>query len=327
MFLKNLFLLSNHLQLLASNPLTRKGIVTLLMRVSVSEVVLDVINMNALFVLSLTPWLGASKNPVPIAYRGIFFPRACTPVRLENMLHWLSIYPDKGRASLLTEGFRDGFPIPFFSGIGCQPVKNLRSVDRFSDIVRERILKEIREGQVAGQGALQAKADIKSMFRLLPISPLSFNSFGFCFDDLYFIDMCLPMGCSLPCAYFESFASFLQWVVSYESGFDSIVHYLDDFLFVGPAGSPLYSYLLQLFSSISAFFGIPLAVEKTILPLISLEFLGITIDTLAMEFRLPADKIVRLKSSILVMLRRCKVLLRVLQSLLGINFFTSITGG
>lgn len=64
-----------------------------------------------------------------------------------------------------------------------------------------------------GKGALLAKAHIKSAFILLPISPLSFNSFGFCFDDLYFFDMCLLMGCSLSCTYFESFAFVLQLVV------------------------------------------------------------------------------------------------------------------
>lgn len=306
------------------------------------------------------------------------------------MLPWLLIYPDRERASLLIDGFKEGFSLPAFSGEGCHPVRNLKSVDRFREVVREKIIKEIREGRVAGpfidppfkdfrisplgivpkkepmafrlihhlsfprggslnddidpslssvsystfedavriikgfgKGALMAKADIKSAFRLLPISPLSFNSLGFCFDDFYFFDMCLPMGCSLSCSYFESFASFIQWVVSFESGLDSVLHYLDDFLFIGPAGSPLCSCLLKLFMAITEYFGIPLAREKTIFPSVSLEFLGISIDTVALEFRLPDAKISRLKSCISILLRRRKVLLRELQSLLGLLAFAS----
>lgn len=55
-------------------------------------------------------------------------------------------------------------------------------------------------------GALLAKADIKSAFRLLPIAPEAFNSLGFFFEGFYFFDKCLPMGCALSCSYFEEFS-------------------------------------------------------------------------------------------------------------------------
>ncbi|OCT97070.1 hypothetical protein XELAEV_18009293mg [Xenopus laevis] len=60
---------------------------------------------------------------------------------------------------------------------------------------------------------------------------------GFHFEGQFFYDTCLPMGCSLSCNYFELFSSFLEWVVKFESGNNFIVHYLDDFLFVGPKGT------------------------------------------------------------------------------------------
>lgn len=69
-----------------------------------------------------------------------------------------------------------------------------------------------------GKGTLMAKADIKLAFRLLPINPACFNSLGFFFNNQFYFDKCLPMGCSLSCFYFESFSSFLEWVVSVESG-------------------------------------------------------------------------------------------------------------
>lgn len=117
-----------------------------------------------------------------------------------------------------------------------------------------------------GPGALLAKADIKSAFRLLPISLLAFNALGFYFDECYFFDKSLPMGCSVSCAYFETFSTFLHWVLCGESGMDSVVHYLDDFLFIGPHGSAACGQLLQTFRGISSTFGVPLVEEKTLLP-------------------------------------------------------------
>lgn len=72
---------------------------------------------------------------------------------------------------------------------------------------------EIFRIQEFGPGALLAKADIKLAFRLLPISPLAFNSLGFYFEEDIFFDKCLPMGCSVSCSYFKAFSSFLHWAV------------------------------------------------------------------------------------------------------------------
>lgn len=68
------------------------------------------------------------------------------------------------------------------------------------------------------QEALLVKADVKSAFRLLPISPAAFSSLGFYFDGFYFFDKCLPMGFSLSCTYFETFFTFIHWVMCFESG-------------------------------------------------------------------------------------------------------------
>ena len=41
------------------------------------------------------------------------------------------------------------------------------------------------------------KVDIKNAFRLLPIHPGDFELSGFKFRNEYYIDKCLPMGCSI----------------------------------------------------------------------------------------------------------------------------------
>ncbi|MEE6511523.1 hypothetical protein FKM82_018091 [Ascaphus truei] len=58
-------------------------------------------------------------------------------------------------------------------------------------------------------------------------------------EGLYFVDLCLPMGCALSCFYFETFSTFLEWVIRNRVQAAGIIHYLDDFLFVGPQGSDL----------------------------------------------------------------------------------------
>lgn len=106
---------------------------------------------------------------------------------------------------------------------------------------------------------LLAKADIKSAFRLLPIHPSCFNSLGFQFQGQFYFDRCLPMGCSLSCFYFEEFATFLDWVVSCKSRSPFLIHYLNDFLFMGPFDSLRCLELIQQFREVCRDFGIPLA--------------------------------------------------------------------
>ena len=92
-----------------------------------------------------------------------------------------------------------------------------------------------------GPNSLCSKMDIKSAFRLLRIHLFFtyFHLLGFQFQGRYFIDKCLSVGCSMSCAAFERFSTFLEWAVKERSGRASVVHYLNDFLFAGPDGSPV----------------------------------------------------------------------------------------
>ena len=74
---------------------------------------------------------------------------------------------------------------------------------------------------IQGVNAKLAKIDIKSAFRLLPIYSGDFDLLGFQFKGQYYIDKCLPMGCSISCSLFEKFASFLHWMVAHKTKNDS----------------------------------------------------------------------------------------------------------
>lgn len=92
--------------------------------------------------------------------------------------------------------------------------------------------------------------------------PSAFPFLGFCFQEGYYFDKCMPMGCSVSCAYFEMFSTFLQWVLVQSSGLSTVVHYLDEFLFVGAAQSGECQELLSAFVRLAREFGVPRAVDR-----------------------------------------------------------------
>ncbi|KAM9311580.1 LOW QUALITY PROTEIN: uncharacterized protein PAF06_009408 [Gastrophryne carolinensis] len=166
-----------------------------------------------------------------------------------------------------------------------------------------------------------AKTDIESAFRLLPVHPDSQYLLGCYFEGGFFIDRCLPMGCSVSCAYFEAFSTFLEWVVKEKSGLSAVTHYLDDFFCVGPADSRVCDLLLSCMLSTFDSFGVPVVTEKTEGTRTCMSFLGIEIDSQAGVCRLPLVKVRDLLQELPGALLVKKVTLRQLQSVLGkLNF-------
>ena len=87
--------------------------------------------------------------------------------------------------------------------------------------------------QELGQGCLLGKSDLKNAFRMLRVSVKDFDQLGFCFNGKYYFDNALPFGCSISCATFDRFATFLESAVLRRSPVGRLPHYLDDFLFGG----------------------------------------------------------------------------------------------
>ena len=55
----------------------------------------------------------------------------------------------------------------------------------------------------SGPGALIARMDIMSVFRLLTVHKLDFELLGFKIQDMIFVDKCLPFWCSVSFAKYE----------------------------------------------------------------------------------------------------------------------------
>ena len=95
-------------------------------------------------------------------------------------------------------------------------------------------------------------------------------------------------------------------------------HYLDDFLTLGPPATNICQANLESIKHICQLLGIPLAIEKVEGPSTQLTFLGITLDTINMEARLPADKIARIKQMTTLWLTKKNATERETLSLIGL---------
>lgn len=83
-----------------------------------------------------------------------------------------------------------------------------------------------------GRGSALAKTDIKSAFRIIPVHPSDYQLLGFHWKGKWYVDRCLPMGCSSSCRIFEEFSSSLEWIARHKLGIENIIHILDDFLII-----------------------------------------------------------------------------------------------
>lgn len=128
--------------------------------------------------------------------------------------------------------------------------------------------------QKLGKKCKLFKMDIKSAFRLLPVSPDDFDQLGFMFDEGFYVDKCVPFGCSISCNLFNRFADSLAHIIKFNAKTSNLMHYLDDFLGGGEANTSKCEQLMQIFKQTMEKLGIPLADDKTEGPATILIFLG-----------------------------------------------------
>lgn len=190
----------------------------------------------------------------------------------------------------------------------------------FSSVQYTKLDDAIKGIKMLSGSAYMAKSDLASAFRLIPLAPSEYHLFGIFWQGNYYFDRCLPFGCSSACNIFEKFSSALEWVMWNYLPHTLIYHVLDDFLFICQTKEQCRA-SLDTFLRICANIGIPISEEKTEGPDTTLTFLGIEIDTVSQKARLPQNKLDKCEELINSFLKRKKVTLRELQSLLGLLSF------
>lgn len=173
-----------------------------------------------------------------------------------------------------------------------------------------------RVAQSLGKGSLLAKLDIKSAYRLIPVHPMDRALLGIEWRGAHYVDGALPFGLRSAPKIFTALADALQWVMLRE-GVSMVHHYLDDFITIGPPSSNVCKANLDRILAVCRDLGVPLAMEKLEGPSQCLVFLGIEIDTVRCQLRLPAEKLIRLQALLDEWSSRKSCQRRQLESLVG----------
>lgn len=167
-----------------------------------------------------------------------------------------------------------------------------------------------------GRGAQLAKVDIRNAYRVVPIHPEDRWLLGMQWEGALFVDTALPFGLRSTPKIFTAVADAVEWMGKHE-GIGILYHYLDDFLTAGRPGTRECSQSVLALRALFDRLGIPIAEDKLEGPACSLSFLGIVIDSMAMELRLPNKKLSELKTLIGEWKSRRSCRKRDLQSLVG----------
>ena len=118
--------------------------------------------------------------------------------------------------------------------------------------------------------------------RIIPIHPGDRHLLGIYWDGQVYVDAALPFGLRSVPLIFTTLADGPQWVLQ-QRGTSFIAHYLDNFIALGPPGSSQCAENQRIIYETCTKLGVPLASHKCVGPSTCLIFLGIEVDTIAME--------------------------------------------
>ena len=82
-----------------------------------------------------------------------------------------------------------------------------------------------------------AKFDVESAYRNVTMHPDEHYLFGMRWREFFFVDLELPFGLRSAPFIFNSIADMVEWMLKVNYSIRYLLHYFDDFLSLGPAGS------------------------------------------------------------------------------------------
>ncbi len=190
-----------------------------------------------------------------------------------------------------------------------------------------RIDDAIKIIQKLGRGTLMAKFDLETAFRLVPVNRKSLHLQGIYWKSQYYVDLVLCMGLRSSPWIFNQFSSSIEWIGK-DHGIEDLIHLLDDFFTAGPPNLPVCDENLDLMLTLCALMHVPIKASKTVRSTTCITFLGIVLDSIRQEARLPEDKLIRYKKVLGEFQLKSKVRLRNLQALIGaLNFCCKVIRG
>ena len=158
-----------------------------------------------------------------------------------------------------------------------------------------------------GRGTLLAKVDIEAAYQLMPVHP----------DDRWLLEVpMLPFELRSSAKIFNTVADAVAWRLK-AIGVLYVYHYLDDFTVLGAPGTDECAKAVNELQATCSKLGIPLATHKSEGAATSITVLGIVIDTVEEELRLPTEKLVRLRTQLVEWGDKKTCTCRELEALIG----------
>jgi len=167
-----------------------------------------------------------------------------------------------------------------------------------------------------------SKVDIRVAFKqCCPIHPSLWCLHGFKWNDLYYFYTRLVFGSRSSPKIFDTLSQAICWIIEHHFDVQHILHLLDDFLTIDSPEGTDAERTMAIITLVFNKLHIDLSSEKTVGPATLLEYLGIILDTILMQARLPEDKLTRLKALVKLFLTRDTCRRSEMESLVGhLNF-------
>ena len=170
-----------------------------------------------------------------------------------------------------------------------------------------------------GKGCILVKRDFSDAFRHIPVAKSDWWLLGFQWDNVYWMERFLPFGLRTSPFLFDLFAKGINWMCLQNQ--HDVLHYLDDFLAVcrtNPEAEAFTRYFFDLCKDL----GIAVNEKKNKTGHV-IDFLGIELDTMLMEARLPPDKLQKAKDLVKQALQKSSIRREELDSLVGFLSFAA----
>ncbi|KAJ5413721.1 hypothetical protein N7509_000348 [Penicillium cosmopolitanum] len=176
----------------------------------------------------------------------------------------------------------------------------------------------------AGLGCVIIKRDIKDAFRIVPVAEDNQHLLAFQWNDSTYVECCLPFGLATAPYLFNLFAEALHWILQCLLPAFYINHYLDDFIAIARSPSVFdpMSAFDKVYNRVTDYLRIPRNTKKDQQGT-CVTVLGIQIDTLAMEARLPPEKLCRATLDAAAALNAASLSLKQTERLTGLLAFCS----
>ena len=172
-----------------------------------------------------------------------------------------------------------------------------------------------------GQGAILVKRDLKDAFRHIPVATSDQWLLGFECDGSYWTERYLPFGLRTSPFLFDLFARALNWIMIAVLCWSFVLHYLDDFFAILPPHADAVAYCSD-FDTVCSQLGLVVNHSKDIMGT-KADFLGIELDSILMQARLPPDKLARARNTVDDLLKRRTISRNDLESAVGFLSFAA----